>query len=583
MNKLKIKKIDDKPIIIHIKKKARLHLHEPRDVGTKHADKMRTPGYTSHTRHMFRTGLFRGGGKSDKDLKQFDKSKKECIKLAGAIGAKTFTDQMEGGEDVQKAAGIAYGTAGILAGTASRGTGLFQKNGLSERKGKLKKVEAEKKIAGSHDRKAVIQPARPVVRKAVKEPVKTETRVGSKTTGTFVAMDRSRKLKFFLDKMRAEENQNDNFGKFVKDRITGKVMVLGKGAAISVLGGLMALLLLSAVAAIPVAAVIAVVYNSPFAAFLPPLDEGDTVMSAAKRYEADFNQDVIKLATEHAGYDSGKVIYVDYEGTAAPSNCYDVLAVYMVKYGIGDMAADMNELSELRLKAVFDDMCSYTTSAAMETVENEDGTMTTKTALHVNISLKTYQDMVSVYGFSGYEIEMLEEIMSPENLVLLGYPDGTGASMEGANTVSELSVSQKAEIVSGITDQKAKQAVSFALSKVGYPYSQAYRDSGSYYDCSSLAYYSWRAAGVDISFGGATTAAAEGQGLEEAGKTVTYEELQPGDLIFYSYCSNGRYKDISHVAVYAGSGKVVEAANERIGVVYRDVPNPGSIVLIGRP
>ena len=49
-----------------------------------------------------------------------------------------------------------------------------------------------------------------------------------------------------------------------------------------------------------------------------------------------------------------------------------------------------------------------------------------------------------------------------------------------------------------------------------FPYSQDLRDSGNYYDCSSLAYYSWKDAGVDISFGGATTAAAEAQGLDEA-------------------------------------------------------------------
>ena len=117
---------------------------------------------------------------------------------------------------------------------------------------------------------------------------------------------------------------------------------------------------------------------------------------------------------------------------------------------------------------------------------------------------------------------------------------------------------------------------------MGYPYSQDYRDSGNYYDCSSLAYYSWKAAGIDISYGGATTAAAEGQGLDETGKTVSYEEIQPGDLIFYSYCSNGRYKNISHVAIYVGNGKAVEALNETVGVIHRDV-STGSIVMIGRP
>ena len=69
----------------------------------------------------------------------------------------------------------------------------------------------------------------------------------------------------------------------------------------------------------------------------------------------------------------------------------------------------------------------------------------------------------------------------------------------------------------------------------------------------------------------------------EAGKTVSYDEMQPGDLIFYSFTNNGRYKNISHVAVYVGNGKVVEALNERVGVVYRDVASVGKIVVIGRP
>jgi cell wall-associated NlpC family hydrolase len=34
--------------------------------------------------------------------------------------------------------------------------------------------------------------------------------------------------------------------------------------------------------------------------------------------------------------------------------------------------------------------------------------------------------------------------------------------------------------------------------------------------------------------------------LESAGKTVSYDEMQPGNLIFYSFTNNGRYKNISH-------------------------------------
>ena len=119
--------------------------------------------------------------------------------------------------------------------------------------------------------------------------------------------------------------------------------------------------------------------------------------------------------------------------------------------------------------------------------------------------------------------------------------------------------------------------------KVGYPYSQAYRDSGNYYDCSSLAYYAWRSAGVNIMYEGSNTAASEGKYCYDNNLLVNYDEMQPGDLIFYSYSSNGRFMNITHVAIYVGDGKVVEAANERLGVVYRQVHGRSSIVFIGRP
>lgn len=96
-------------------------------------------------------------------------------------------------------------------------------------------------------------------------------------------------------------------------------------------------------------------------------------------------------------------------------------------------------------------------------------------------------------------------------------------------------------------------------------------------------YYAWLDAGVDISYCGATTAGYEAQGLANANKTVVYEEMKPGDLIFFSHEETDGYLDISHVGIYVGNGKMVDARGTAYGVVYRDVPNNGAIVMIGRP
>lgn len=270
-----------------------------------------------------------------------------------------------------------------------------------------------------------------------------------------------------------------------------------------------------------------------------------------------FNRDVNTLANDHVRYDQGQIVYVDYEGMdATPSNYYDILAVYMVKYGVGDTATIMNDTSKAWLKTVVDDMCSYTTSTGSETetVTNEDGTTftTTTTYLYVNVTLKSYRDMISGYGFDRNEVEMLEEMMSPEYLSMLGWSGGGGGGDSGVCSLTEAEINS---ILAGISNSTQKAVCSFALHRVGYPYSQELRDNGNYYDCSSLAYYSWRSAGVNISNGGATTASSEGQKLDEAGQTVSFDEMQPGDLIFYSYTNNGRYKNISHVAIYVGGGR----------------------------
>ena len=63
---------------------------------------------------------------------------------------------------------------------------------------------------------------------------------------------------------------------------------------------------------------------------------------------------------------------------------------------------------------------------------------------------------------------------------------------------------------------------------------------------------------------------------------VSPEDAKPGDLIFFSYEETDGYLDISHVGIYVGNGKMVDARGTAYGVVYRDVPTSG-MVMVGRP
>ena len=395
--------------------------------------------------------------------------------------------------------------------------------------------------------------------------------VGMKIDNTFYkAEQRSRMMKSFMDKLNPNEKQNDSLFKLVGSMVRNKMTFIIK-KAVSLLAPLITPILIIVIAATGIVfAVIAVLYNSPFALFLPPLESGDTIQSVTTQYVSEFNQEVQTLIDEHKDADRGRKVYVDYEGmNSEPSNYYDIMSVYMVKYGYENTATKMNETNKQNLKAVFDDMCKYTA----ENVTEKKGKKKTK-YLEVRITLKTYTEMAIEYQFDENRTATLNQLMSA---YITNNPSGGSqiSGLQGSLTPQEIS-----NITDKISNPTQKAVVSFVLSKVGYPYSQPLRNSGKAFDCSSLAYYAWKSAGVDISFGGGTTAAAEAEGLKD--KTVKEENLQPGDLIFYSYTTNGRYKNISHVGIYVGNGKMVEAVDEAHGVCLGNYHN-GGLVMICRP
>lgn len=383
---MKIKKVDDKPMVIHTKQKAKLHTHEPkqaaikgsivytvdRDPTKKKADNGKYRKSTVH--QVQKEGMFSKYRKQMKQAGQSIKVKDSSLRNAGMVGGKVMTDQIEGGHEIQQSAMIMYEASKPVTGTASRGAELFKRQVINQQKRKIKKVEAGKKIAKKgvkgtakkvakeSSKKVAKESAKTVAKETSKVVAKTATTAATTAAGTAVSpgvgtvigiaagevvgeavaykMDkqdmtnnvRSRKIKFFLDKMKAQDEQTDSLVKLVKDIFVQKGMFVAKYVAKLVLPILLGLVLLVSVVAIPVVAIVGTIYNSPFAIFLPPLEDGDTVTTVASAYVADFNREVNELKSNHTGYDDGKIVYVGYEGEGNPSNYYDILAVYMVKY-----------------------------------------------------------------------------------------------------------------------------------------------------------------------------------------------------------------------------------------------------------
>jgi len=102
---------------------------------------------------------------------------------------------------------------------------------------------------------------------------------------------------------------------------------------------------------------------------------------------------------------------------------------------------------------------------------------------------------------------------------------------------------------------KGAKALAFAKRQLGDRY--RYGATGpNAWDCSGLTGGAWKAAGVKLP--------RTSQAQYRFGKKVSRSNLKPGDLVFF-------YRGISHVAIYAGNGKVVHASNPRKPVEYSKV------------
>ncbi|MEV6305067.1 NlpC/P60 family protein [Actinoplanes sp. NPDC051861] len=110
-------------------------------------------------------------------------------------------------------------------------------------------------------------------------------------------------------------------------------------------------------------------------------------------------------------------------------------------------------------------------------------------------------------------------------------------------------------------DPRAIQALQFALAQRGDPYVWS-EEGPDQYDCSGLMYAAYRSVNFPL------VRVSRDQYYQTRNKVVDRYSLLPGDLLFFS--SSNSWTGIHHVAMYAGSGMMVEAP--RTGLNVRLVP-----------
>lgn len=214
------------------------------------------------------------------------------------------------------------------------------------------------------------------------------------------------------------------------------------------------------------------------------------------------------------------------------------------------------------------------------TVENEDGTTSEETytvAVPITSLPAIYNNIRTLFGEA---ITYEDQANASEIYYRALY--GTAAPIESDDSAmwEDWIPDQLDGFFSDLpAGETGVEAVRLGLSRLGDPYSQEKRGQGSYTDCSYLVQWVYKKLGINLP----GTAAAQGKYCVDNGLTISKSSLAPGDLVFWSHKPNGRFMNITHVGIYAGDGKVVDASSSKGRVVYRDLFDSDKQVLYARP
>lgn len=117
--------------------------------------------------------------------------------------------------------------------------------------------------------------------------------------------------------------------------------------------------------------------------------------------------------------------------------------------------------------------------------------------------------------------------------------------------------------------------VNVAKSLIGTPYGA--KVGGITIDCSGLVCYAYQQVGISLPH----SSSQQAKYCNDNGYAISKSELQPGDLIFWSYSWGSGFMNIGHVGIYAGNGQVIDASPN--GVVQRNLYDQSCICFYGRP
>ncbi|SNU04596.1 NlpC/P60 family protein [Lachnospiraceae bacterium] len=455
---------------------------------------------------------------------------------------------------------------------------------------------------------------------------------------------RFRKIRWFIDKTRSEEEQKDSLIKVVRDHILRDLLTQLRvnKSLLAIWAGIIIMLIFTI--SVPAVTVFGVIYNSPLAIFFPMPDTGyDNPRTVLASYYMEFNQKVLTL--EESG---NSISYKNTDNGVPINNFNDTLLVYMVLYGDGQAGYVMDDKGKKNLKKVFDEMNYIDDSSTTKEVKAGDSlgkvwataycpcaiccgpyangiTASGKkaTAKHT-IAVDAYNPIVPMgtkviiegveytvedtgdlnhYGndfdiFYAHHEDCLQWGRKNVEAFLAEGDSNTVTVTTSGTTVHNLTYKDYMEEKKLNDDQKKMLADLMDSDLWDVYYSGAagqtvaelaYTKLGCKYDQSRRmeeGYYDCSSLVYrlykEVGIELPYVADTQGYYCYQNAMLVNKKDLKPGDLIFYSYEENGCFRNISHVAIYVGDGMMIHAAGKARGVVL-DPLRESNVVFYARP
>ena len=707
-----IKKVDDKPMIIHTKKQSKLHIHGKKKSNLT-SSKSEQIENNKHPKRWKILDQLDESGRSIKtknsDLHIKAKTGVTYLKGVGEIGVDVAADNLEGGDELRDAVNMADTVITPVTDTTKGGMSYAKSTVDRARyeyiKRKIKEQDISKKIIKDRIKKVAKKTAKKTASDAAKETSKEVAKETAKTAGEIAAQIaaqtaaevatettvetvgatvgtaagpegtllgfaagaaighevgkevgrsiekadakasiRLRKIRWFIDKTKAEEEQKDSLVKMIRDVVIRDIIMRIRTIRTQtvMIGAFFLSVYLSV--AIPIIAIIAIIYNSPLAVFFPSPDTGtDDIRTVLCSYYMDFNQQIISL--EEGG---NEITYQNTKNEVPVSNFNDTLMVYMVLYSDGKAGYVMDKDGKKNLKKVFDEM-NYIDNKSTTTEKtcgdsigkvwvtaycpcticcgpNANGITASgkkATAKHT-IAVDAYNPIVPmgtnviIEGVE-YTVEDTGDLNHYGNDFDIFYAKHEDCNQWGRKNVeaylaegnaNKVKVTTSGTTVHNLTYQdyinkktlnedQEKMLTSMMDSDLWSEYysgaagesvaTLAMTKIGCKYDQSRRmeeGYYDCSSLVYrlykEVGIELPYVADTQGEYCFKNAMLVNKEDLKPGDLIFYSDEVNGCFRNITHVAIYVGDGMMVHAAGKARGVVL-DPMRETNVVFYARP